>query len=288
MSSEGALGVLARLEECVSRPVKRLLLVEDDPRERQRVVELIGNGDVSTTSAATGAEAIAAVRGDRFDCVVVDLPLPDMDGAELIERLRAQGGLAQSPVIVYTAYEVARRDDGRLRRVAQSIIQKGARAGERLFDETALFLHRPVTQMPEAKRRMLEALHDPDAPLRGKKVLLVDDDIRNIYAMTSVLERHHVTVVSAETGREAIGILHGLPGIDAVLMDMMLPEIDGFETIRSVRQDGGFATLPIIAVTAKAMRGDREKCIEAGASDYLAKPVDSEQLLTLLRVWLSD
>jgi CheY-like chemotaxis protein len=211
-----------------------------------------------------------------------------MDGAELIERLRAQGGLAQSPIIVYTAYEVARQDDGRLRRLAQSIIQKGARAGERLFDETALFLHRPVTQMPEAKQRLLEALHDPDAPLRGKKVLLVDDDIRNIYAMTSVLERHHVTVVSAETGREAIGILHGLPGIDAVLMDMMLPEIDGYETIRTLRQDGGFATLPIIAVTAKAMRGDREKCIEAGASDYLAKPVDSEQLLTLLRVWLSD
>jgi len=155
-----------------------------------------------------------------------------------------------------------------------------------LFDETALFLHRAIMRMPESRRRILERLHDVNATLAGRKVLLVDDDIRNIYAMTSVLERYNVTVVSAESGREAISLLHGLPGIDAVLMDIMLPEMDGYETIRAIRGGAGFASLPIIAVTAKAMKGDREKCIEAGASDYLAKPIDTEQLLTLLRVWL--
>src|SRR5207244_969866 len=192
------------------------------------------------------------------------------------------------PMIVYSARDLTPPEHQRLKRVVQSIVTKDPAAAERLFDETALFLHRSVTRMPTSQRQMLERLHDLNTTLAGKMVLLVDDDIRNIYAMTSILERHQLSVVSAESGREAINILHGQPGIDAVLMDIMLPEMDGYETIRAIREEAGFTTLPIIAVTAKAMKGDREKCITAGASDYLAKPIDTEQLLSLLRVWLSS
>ncbi|TMA95908.1 MAG: response regulator, partial [Deltaproteobacteria bacterium] len=277
----------ARLEDCVNRPVKNLLLIEDDQVQRERLVELIGNGDVHTTAVTTAGEALAALRDQRFDCTVVDLGLPDMDGVEFIEQLRQEPEHGDSPLIVYTARDLTSQEQERLKRIAQSVVTKDPEAPERLFDETALFLHRSIMRMPESQRQMLERLHDVNATLAGKKVLLVDDDIRNIYAMTSILERHNLSVVSAESGREAIDLLHGLPGIDAVLMDIMLPEMDGYETIRAIRKEAGFMNLPIIAVTAKAMMGDREKCIAAGASDYLAKPIDTEQLLSLLRVWLS-
>ncbi|TMB49385.1 MAG: response regulator [Deltaproteobacteria bacterium] len=275
-----------RLEDCVNRPVKNLLLIEGDQVQRERLVELIGNGDVHTTAVATASEARASLGDQRVDCAVVDLGLADEDAVELIDRLRREVDLGDRPLIVYTARELTPQEQDRLKPFTQSIILNGPEAPERLFDETALFLHRAIMRMPESRRRILERLHDVNATLAGKKVLLVDDDIRNIYAMTSVLERYNVTVVSAESGREAISLLHGLPGIDAVLMDIMLPEMDGYETIRAIRGGAGFASLPIIAVTAKAMKGDREKCIDAGASDYLAKPIDTEQLLTLLRVWL--
>jgi signal transduction histidine kinase/DNA-binding response OmpR family regulator/HAMP domain-containing protein len=276
-----------RLADCVERRVKTMLLVEDDAAERSRIVEMVGNGDVRTIPVATGAEALDAFSRERIDLGVVDLGLPDMDGVDLIERLRERGDGESCPLVVYTARDLGGADDERVRRLTQAILVKGPRAAEQLFDKTALFLHRAVAAMPEPHRRVLEGLHDQDAVLRGKKVLLVDDDIRNIYAMTSILERHGMSVVSAETGPEAIGILHGLPGIDVVLMDIMLPGMDGYEATRAIRGDAGFATLPIIAVTAKAMRGDREKCLESGASDYLAKPIDTDQLLWLLRVWLS-
>ena len=239
-----------------------------------------------TTAVATASEARASLGDQRVDCAVVDLGLADEDAVELIDRLRREVDLGDRPLIVYTARELTPQEQDRLKPFTQSIILNGPEAPERLFDETALFLHRAIMRMPESRRRILERLHDVNATLAGKRVLLVDDDIRNIYAMTSVLERYNVTVVSAESGREAISLLHGLPGIDAVLMDIMLPEMDGYETIRAIRGGAGFASLPIIAVTAKAMKGDREKCIDAGASDYLAKPIDTEQLLTLLRVWL--
>jgi CheY-like chemotaxis protein len=286
LTTEAVNAAFTRLEDCVSRPVKSLLLVEDDEIQRQSIVELIGNGDVRTTAVATAREALAAARENTFDCTVVDLGLPDMDGIELIEQLRDDPVQRERPIIVYTARDLEQPEEDRLKRLAQGIILKDATAPERLFDETALFLHRAAMKMPEAKRRMLERLHDVNAVLSGKKVLLVDDDIRNIFAMTSILERHNMTVVSAENGRDAIATLHGTPGIDLVLMDIMLPEMDGYETIRAVRGSAGFKNLPVIAVTAKAMKGDREKCIEAGASDYLAKPVDTEQLLSLLRIWL--
>jgi CheY-like chemotaxis protein len=286
LSSEDVGGVIDRLADCVARPVKNLLLVEDDRLQREHLVELIGNGDVHTTAVGTGAEALQRSREERFDCVVVDLGLPDMDGIELIEQLRRESVRRDGPIVVYTARDLLAHDEERLQRLAQSIITKDPTAHERLFDATALYLHRAAVKMSESKRRMLERLHDRDALLAGKKILIVDDDIRNIYAMTSMLERHRMVVVPAENGREAIAALHGTPGIDGVLMDIMLPEMDGYETIRRIRGNAGFRNLPIIAVTAKAMRGDREKCIEAGASDYLAKPVDREQLLALLRLWL--
>jgi hypothetical protein len=276
-----------RLADCVERRVKTMLLVEDDPAERERIVDLVGNGDVRTIPVATAAEALDAARSERIDLSVVDLGLPDMDGVELIELLRSRATGGASPLVVYTARDLPAAEQKRLQRLAQAILVKGPRAADELFDKTALYLHRAVGRLPDARRRLLEGLHDVDAPLRGRKVLLVDDDIRNIYAMTSVLERHGMSVVSAETGPEAIGILHGLPGIDVVLMDIMLPGMDGYEAMRAIRLDAGFTTLPIIAVTAKAMHGDREKCLEAGASDYLAKPIDTEQLLWLLRLWLS-
>jgi signal transduction histidine kinase/CheY-like chemotaxis protein len=286
LTSDGVTQVIDRIADCLSRSVKNLLLVEDDRPQRDQMVELIGNGDVHTIAVGTGAEALRIARDEALDCMVVDLGLPDMDGVELIEQLRRSGQRPQSPIVVYTARDLAQVDEARLQKLAQSIIVKDPTAHERLFDATALYLHRATVRMPDAKRRMLERLHDRDALLVGKKILIVDDDIRNIYAMTSMLERHRMSVVPAENGREAIAILHGTPGIDGVLMDIMLPEMDGYETIRRIRGNAGFRNLPIIAVTAKAMKGDREKCIEAGASDYLAKPVDREQLLTLLRLWL--
>ncbi len=286
LSTEDVTSVLDRLADCVARPVKNLLLVEDDRHQREHLVELIGNGDVHTTAVGTGEEALRLARERHFDCTVVDLGLPDMDGFELIESLRRDSARQDTPIVVYTARDLAQQDEERLQRLAQSIITKDPTAHERLFDTTALYLHRAAIKMTDTKRRMLERLHDRDALLVGKKILIVDDDIRNIYAMTSLLERHKMVVVPAENGREAIAILHGTPGIDGVLMDIMLPEMDGYETIRRIRGNAGFRNLPIIAVTAKAMRGDREKCIEAGASDYLAKPIDREQLMTLLRLWL--
>jgi hypothetical protein len=286
LTTDGVKVVMERLADCVARPVKNLLLVEDDRLQRQNIMDLIGNGDVHTTAVETGQEALQASRSEGFDCVVVDLGLPDMDGVDLIEQLRRESVRRDGPIVVYTARDLVAPDEERLNRLAQSIITKDPTAHERLFDTTALFLHRAAVRMTEPKRRMLERLHDRDSQLVGKKLLIVDDDIRNIYAMTSMLERHRMVIVPAENGREAISALHGTPGIDGVLMDIMLPEMDGYETIRRIRGNAGFRNLPIIAVTAKAMRGDREKCIEAGASDYLAKPVDREQLLTLLRLWL--
>jgi HAMP domain-containing protein/signal transduction histidine kinase/CheY-like chemotaxis protein len=287
ISNDAADEVMRRLEDVISRPVKRLLLVEDNDVHRHQIVELIGNGDVHTVAVDNAAAALEAAATEAFDCTVVDLGLPDMDGVALVQALRADERHRDRPILVYTARDVAPADAEVLNRLTQGIILKDATSPERLFDETAIFLHRNPHRMPEPKRRMLERLHDLTTVLAGKKVLLVDDDIRNIFAMTSVLERQGMHVVAAENGRDAITALHGNPGVDVVLMDIMLPEMDGYETMRAIRGQGAFRSLPIIAVTAKAMKGDREKCLEAGASDYLAKPVDTEQLLSLLRIWLA-
>ena len=251
------------------------------------MVEFIGNGDVTTTAIATGGEALGALRGRSFDCVVVEAGLPDMSGLEVVEALLKEPSAARLPIVVYSAAELRSPETERLRRLAEAANITQARSFEELFDDTALFLHRIAAALPEEKRTILMRRHDADEPLRGRRVLIVDDDIRNIFAMTSLLERHGMEVLSAENGRDAIGVLRRVVDIDVVLMDIMLPELDGYDTTRAIRDIDGFQRLPIIALTAKAMRGDREKCIEAGASDYVAKPVETERLLSTLRLWLT-
>jgi hypothetical protein len=274
------------LRDFVERRVKRLLVLEDDEIQRNSILELVGNGDVKAVPVASGEEALRALETEHFDCMVLDLLLPDMPGLELLQRIKKQPQLRSLPIVVYTGKDLSRDEERELQRLAQTIILKDVRSPERLLDETALFLHRNAANMPEQKRQMIEKLHQSDTLLAGKKVVLVDDDVRNIFAMTSVLERHKMEVLPAETGQDALDLLEQHPEVDIVLMDIMLPEMDGYETTRRIRKVPAFKDLPVIALTAKAMKGDREKCLEAGASDYIAKPVDTEQLLSLLRVWL--
>jgi HAMP domain-containing protein/CheY-like chemotaxis protein/signal transduction histidine kinase len=270
----------------VQRGVKRLLVVEDDDAQRMSIVELIGNGDVVTTAVASGEEALAALREDQFDCMVLDLKLPDMTGFELIERIQKELGQTELPIIVYTGKELTEKEEKQLRMVADAIIVKEVSSPERLLAETTLFLHRVEANLPEPKRRVLEQLHRRDPVLADKKVLIVDDDVRNIFALTSALESQNMIVVHAENGREALEVLQKTPGIQAILMDIMMPGMDGYETTAAIREMPEYKSLPIIALTAKAMKADRDRCIEAGASDYISKPLDIDQLLSLLRVWL--
>jgi CheY-like chemotaxis protein len=249
------------------------------------VVELIGNGDVNTTAVATGAEALRKLEQEKFDCLVLDLKLPDMTGFELIEKLQTNGQ-SDLPIIVYTGKELTRKEELHLKRVATSIIIKEADSPERLLAETAIFLHRVEANLPETKRRMIEQVNRRDPVLAGRKVLIVDDDVRNIFALTSALEAYNMDVVHAENGQEGIDLLKATPGIEAVLMDIMMPEMDGYEAISAIRDMDEFKKLPIIALTAKAMKADRDHCLEVGASDYISKPLDINQLLSLLRVWL--
>jgi CheY-like chemotaxis protein/HAMP domain-containing protein/GAF domain-containing protein len=285
-TKESLSNALTTLHEFVDRPIKRLLVVEDDEAQQRSIAELIGDGDVSTTTVSTGADALEMLRRESFDCMVLDLGLPDMTGFQLITRVKGEIGLRKLPTIVYTGKQLSKREEAELRRMAESVVIKDAQSPERLLDETALFLHRVTAKLPEGKRRMLEQLHRTDPTLTGRKALVVDDDVRNIFALTTFLERSEMKVLYAESGREGIARLQETADIDVVLMDVMMPEMDGYETMRAIREMPRFRNLPIIAVTAKAMKGDREKCIEAGASDYIAKPVDMDQLLSLLRVWL--
>ncbi len=276
----------ARMEDFLARKVKNLLVVEDQPAERDRIVALISNGDVNITTASTGADALAALKQTHFDCLVLDLGLPDTSGFEVIEEIKKDLSLRTLPIIVYTARELTQEEETRLKKVIKSVIVKDVRSPERLLDEVTLFLHQVEADLPDVKRRILEQVRKTDPMLAGKKVLIVDDDVRNIFSLAAVLERHKMEVLSAENGKDAINLLKKTPDIEIILMDVMMPEMDGYETMRAVRKLSKFKTLPIISLTAKAMKGDREKCIEAGASDYITKPVNTEQLLSLLRVWL--
>ncbi|MBM7114599.1 HAMP domain-containing protein [Archangium primigenium] len=280
-----ALGeALGRVKGFIERPVKNLLVVEDDARQRESIVHLIGNGDVKTTAVGSGQEALSALGEKYFDCVVLDLGLPDMTGLQLIDAMKSQGHTP--PIIVYTGQALTEEQETILKRVTDAIIIKSVKSPEQLLDETALFLHRVEANLPENKRAMIKQVHQSDPVLAGKKVLVVDDDVRNIFALTSVLERHKMQVLYAENGRKGIEIIRNTPDLHVVLMDVMMPEMDGYETMRAIRQVNTLKGLPIIALTAKAMKGDREKCIDAGASDYITKPVETDQLISLLRVWL--
>jgi CheY-like chemotaxis protein len=278
---------LAEMASFLDRRVRRLLVVEDDDTERAAIIELIGTGDeVEVVGVPDAEQAVAALDAGHFDAMVLDLKLSGTSGFTLLEQVKKRPDLRSLPVIVYTGKELTRREETRLRRYAETIIVKDARSPERLLDETALFLHRVESQMPASRRRMIEHLRDDDAVFQGKKILIVDDDVRNVFALTSALERHGMVVVYAENGREGIETLEQNPDVDLVLMDIMMPEMDGYATTEAIRSTPRFARLPIIALTAKAMKGDREKSIASGASDYVTKPVDVDQLLSLMRVWL--
>ena len=277
---------IARLTDYARDSRKRLLVVEDNPAELLGITELLGYQDIEVVTADNGRKALAMLREQPADCVVLDLKLPDMTGFELLEHIRQDDALTQVPVVVFTGRELSPEEDAQLHLMARSVIVKGVESPDRLLDETALFLHRVVADLPPDKQRMLERLRNSDENLQGRKALLVDDDARNIFALSSVLERRGMEVLTATTGREAISILNADRDISIVLMDIMMPEMDGYETMQAIRSDPSMQRLPIIALTAKAMKGDRERCLEVGASDYLAKPVNTEQLLSALRIWL--
>jgi CheY-like chemotaxis protein len=268
------------------RRTKNLLVIEDDLTQLNAMVNLIGSGEVSITAVRSGGEALEALQSAKYDCIVVDLGLPDFAGDQLIERIRQQREHSRTPVIVYTGRELTKAEEAKLGKLTEAVIIKDAVSPERLLDETRFFLHQVEARLP-ASKRTTEIPPLGTATLENRKVLVVDDDARNIYALSAALEGHRLQVVSAESGQEGIDMLMRDPEIDLVLMDIMMPEMDGYETIRRIRANPRFTSLPIIALTAKAMKGDRESCIAAGASEYISKPVDIDQLISLLRIWLN-
>ncbi len=285
-TAEGLNHALSRIKEFATPRRRRLLIVDDSVAEQQSIAALLGHDDIDITVAGTGTAALVALREQAYDCAVLDLRLPDMSGFDVLERIRDEDSLVDLPVVVFTGKELSAEEDARLKMLARSVVVKGVESPDRLLDETALFLHRVISDLPEPKRATLERLHGSDDDLIGKEVLVVDDDVRNIFALSSVLERRGMTVITANTGREAVARLQESENVAIVLMDIMMPEMDGYQTMREIRRNAAYRRLPIIALTAKAMKGDREKCLQAGASDYLAKPVNTEQLISALRMWL--
>ena len=285
-TTEGVSAALSQIKEYAKPRRKRLLIVEDNAAEQLSIKELLDHNDIEIVTTDTGAGALSTLRDSPCDCVVLDLRLPDMSGFEVLDKIRKDDSLSNVPVVVFTGRELSVEEDAELHTMARSIVVKGVESPERLLDETSLFLHRVITELPIEKQRMLEKLNSSDEDLVGQTALLVDDDARNIFALSSVLERRGMKVLTATTGSEAVALVESNPEIAIVLMDIMMPQMDGYQTIGVIRENPAFRRLPIIALTAKAMKGDREKCLEAGASDYLAKPVNTEQLLLAIRMWL--
>ncbi len=286
VSEEEMLAAFAKLEDCLSKRMRELLVVEDDRVIRQGIVELIGNGDVTVTPVASGAQAIAELEHKRYDCMILDIGLPDMSGFDLLDRLSLDDAVAIPPVIIYTGRELTREEGMSLAKYTDTVIIKGVKSEERLLDETALFLHRVVSKLPVEKRRMIASLYDQDTMFRDKRIMVVDDDMRNAFALSRILEERGMRIVLANDGRHALELLDKDPAVDLVLMDIMMPVLDGYQTTAKIRAQERFWNLPIIALTAKALPEDKEKCMAAGASDYLAKPVDEDRLLAMMRVWL--
>jgi CheY-like chemotaxis protein len=278
--------VFHKLENKFTQKIKRLLLVEDDARQRDSVVALISDDDIDITAVESGEEALALLRTTIFDCMIIDLKLPDMQGNELLQRMAQEEIASFPPVIVYTGRNLTRAEEADLHKYSRSIIIKGARSPERLLDEVTLFLHKVESQLSSERQTMLKTVRSRDRVFEGRRILLVDDDVRNIFALTSALEQKGATVEIGRNGQEAIDKLDAVPDIDLVLMDVMMPVMDGLEATRRIRADGRFGRLPIIAITAKAMKDDQEQCLAAGANDYLAKPIDLSRLYSLLRVWM--
>ena len=285
VSLEDLDGVFKKITEASDKSLRRVLVVEDDARIRRSVVQLIGNGDVKVDEASNGKEALEALLANAYDCVVLDLGLPDANGLEILKRAEAEG-VTLPPVIIHTASDLTHDQETELREYAQTIVLKDVRSKERLFDEVSLFLHRMVGDMPDRKRRIITNLHETDELLKDKKVLIVDDDMRTLFAVSRLLSDRGMNTLKAENGEKALKVMDQNPDMDIVLMDIMMPVMDGYETMAKIRVQERFRKLPILALTAKAMKEDREKCIAAGANDYMTKPVDQERLISLMRVWL--
>lgn len=279
-------GAFAKIEKYISKPLKKLLVIEDDDNMRKAIVELIDDDDISITSISTGKQALEQIRKDHFDCIILDLGLKDISGFDLLKKIGKKGTDESVPVIIYTGQELSREDQEQLSKYSDSIIIKGVKSPERLLAETTLFLHRVESNLPEEKQKILKTIHSKEDIMKGKKILVVDDDMRNVFALSSLLEERGMQIVVGRNGKEGIDKLTDNNDISLILMDIMMPEMDGYEAMRLIRKNPKYKKLPIIALTAKAMQGDRDKCIEAGANDYLTKPVDTEKLISLLRVWL--
>jgi CheY-like chemotaxis protein len=267
--------------------MRRVLVVEDDERQRDSVRSLLGSSDVEVVCADTAEAALARLRQGTYDCMIMDLNLPDMNGYELLQQMTDQDGVSFPPVIVYTGRTLSRDEEMRLRRFSNSIIIKDARSPERLLDEVTLFLHQVESRLSPEHRQMLQQARNRETALEGRTVLVVEDDVRNVFALTSILEPTGIHVEIARNGREALDVLaRENMAVDLVLMDIMMPEMDGYTAMREIRNLPKWRRLPIIALTAKAMKDDQEKCLAAGANDYIAKPLDVEKLLSLVRVWM--
>ncbi|MCS3799337.1 response regulator [Niastella sp. OAS944] len=286
LTQEAVKGAFDRIEDFMSRKLKKLLVVEDNKQQNQAIRELIGNGDIKSFSAFTGQEAYNMLQEEKFDCIIIDLGLPDMSGFELMEKIKESEELNRIPIIVYTGRDMNKDEARQLEKLANTVVLKTSNSKERLLDETALFLHRVEAKLPKEKQQIIRKLHRTEEVLKSRKVLIVDDDMRNIYSLTNVLEEEGMKCYVAENGKVALDMLNKHADIDIVLMDVMMPEMDGYEATMCIRKMEKYNKLPIIALTAKAMKGDREKCLEAGMSDYVSKPVNIEQLLSLMRVWL--
>jgi len=276
-----------RIENFVNRKIKNLLIIEDNENSRKAMRILIGNGDVKCFEAETGKEALALYEQNHIDCIILDIGLPDMSGFDIIHQLEKIKDDHIPPIIVYTGKELTKEENNELQKYAESIIIKGVKSEERLLDETALFLHRTISNMPKSKQLIINNLYDKETIFHAKTILLVDDDMRNLFALSKILKERGMEILKAENGKSALEILENHPDINLVLMDIMMPEMDGFEAMKRIRSTVKFKNLPVIALTAKAMKDDKQKCIDAGANDYITKPIDVERLLSLIRVWLS-
>jgi CheY-like chemotaxis protein len=276
-----------KIEKFVSRKIKNLLIIEDNENSRKAMQILIGHSDIKIFEAGNGKDALAMYQENYIDCIILDIGLPDISGFDLIHKLKDIKDHNIPPIIIYTGRELTKEENNELNKYADSIIVKGVKSEERLLDETALFLHRTISNLPESKQLVINNLYDKEAVFHAKKILLVDDDTRNVFALSKILEERGMEIIKAENGKNALVMLNMHPDIDMVLMDIMMPEMDGYEAMKRLRSQVKFKNLPVIALTAKAMNDDKQKCIDAGANDYIAKPIEAERLLSLMRVWLS-
>ena len=274
------------MESFYTKDIKDLLIVEDDDTMRKVIIDLLGEEKINITAVGLGKKALEKIKKEQFDCIILDLSLPDISGFEVLKDLEKMDDITIPPVIIYTGKDITKEEEYELNKYTSSIIIKGVKSEERLLDETALFLHQVVDEMPEDKQKIISKIHDKDALFEGKRVLVVDDDMRNVFAVSHILEEKGMKTVSAANGKKALEILEKEAPFDLVLMDIMMPVMDGYETMKRIRNQSKFKNLIIIALTAKAMKGDKEQCLAAGANDYLAKPLQIDRLLSLMRVWL--